>query len=108
MEENFVSLNVEEFKKEIAEWNTVIDIRTAPELTRFWIIDKNQLHIDIYQPDAGEKLQKLDKTKKYIIYCYSWNRTKMMQGFMKNLGFEYVKDLDGGIDAWINSWEKVY
>jgi len=107
MEENFTSLSVVDFKNELENTEAVLlDVRTQPELDRFGIISENQIHIDIYQSWAAEEIQKLDVSKKYLIYCYHGNRTKQVQDFMKQAWFSYVKDLDWGIDAWIQSWEE--
>ncbi len=103
------SINVSEFKQELDAWDKVlIDIRTQEELDTFGLIWKNALHLDIYEANFSSELDKLDKSEKYLIYCYHGNRTKSALNIMEGKWFEYVKDLNGGIDAWINNWEKVF
>jgi rhodanese-related sulfurtransferase len=105
---NFSQIFINEFKKDLENSDVIlIDIRTPWELSEFWKIRENQLFIDFYSSDFKEKINKLDKNKKYIIYCWHWNRSKLARDYMKKLGFKYVKDLYGWIDAWIKTWEKV-
>ena len=103
------SINVSEFKQELEVWDKIlIDIRTQEELDTFGLIWKDVLHLDIYESNFSSELDKLDKDEKYLIYCYHGNRTKSALDIMENKWFEYVKDLNGGIDAWINSWEEMF
>jgi rhodanese-related sulfurtransferase len=103
------SLNVSEFKSEIEVWDKIlIDIRTQEELDTFGLIWEDALHLDIYKSDFSNELDKLDKNRKYLIYCAHWNRSKSALDMMAEKWFEYVKDLNGGIAAWINNWEEVF
>ena len=103
------SLNVSKFKSEIEVWDKIlIDIRTQEELDTFGLIWEDALHLDIYENDFSNELDKLDKNRKYLIYCAHWNRSKSALSIMKSKWFKYVKDLNGGIAAWINNWEEVF
>lgn len=103
------SINVSEFKKELEVWDKIlVDIRTQEELDTFGLIWKDALHLDIYESNFSSELDKLDKSEKYLIYCYHGNRTKSALDMMKQKWFDYVKDLNGGIDAWINNWEDIF
>lgn len=103
------TLWVIEFKKELEMWDKIlIDIRTKEEIDTLGLIWKNALNLDIYKSDFSSKLDTLDKSKKYLIYCRSGNRTKSALNIMKEKWFIYVKDLNGGITSWINNWEKVF
>lgn len=103
------SINVSEFKQELEVWDKIlIDIRTQEELNTFGLIWKDALHLDIYESSFSNELDKLDNSEKYLIYCYHGNRTKSALDMMEEKWFGYVKDLNGGIDAWINNWEKVF
>ncbi len=109
IESTISSINVSEFKQELDAWDKIlIDIRTQEELDTFGLIWENALHLDIYKSNFSSELDKLDKSKKYLIYCYHGNRTKSALDMMKQKWFEYAKDLNGGIDAWINNWEDVF
>ncbi len=88
------------FKQKIGSGEyVVIDIRT-PEEHQEEHIDTKQQNIDIYADDFSDEIKKLDKNKKYLIYCRSGSRTKMGLNRMKAFGFNEVYDLSGGINTW--------
>jgi rhodanese-related sulfurtransferase len=99
--DNFVSdtLSPEEFKEKLdsGEYD-LIDIRTHDEYMNERIADVP--NIDIYADDFNDRLNYLDKEKKYLMYCNSDNRTKMGLNRMKFYGFKEAYDLKGGINAW--------
>ena len=85
---------------------TVIDIRTADEIKN-WFIEWTNLNIDFYSDSYWDDLLKLDKTKKYLIYCAHWNRTIFSLDFMSKNWFLWVADLEPWFDGWKEAWEKV-
>ncbi|XLQ20125.1 MAG: rhodanese-like domain-containing protein [Candidatus Moraniibacteriota bacterium] len=93
------SLSASEFKEKLdsGEYD-LIDIRTRDEYMNERIADVP--NIDIYEDDFDERLEYLDKEKKYLIYCEHGNRTKMGLQRMRTLGFPEVYDLDEGIVEW--------
>ena len=54
----------------------------------------------MYQPDFPERILKLPKEVKYLIYCWHGNRSQVARDWMKEQGFNWVCDLEGGIDKW--------
>lgn len=94
----FTNLDLVDFKKEISS-SIVIDIRTPDELLSGTIVEK-PLNIDYYSNNFDDELKKLDKNKKYLIYCHSGNRTGSTLKKMKDMGFSSVADLKGGINVW--------
>jgi rhodanese-related sulfurtransferase len=102
--DEFVSgtLSPEDFKEKLdsGEYD-LIDIRTHDEYMNERIADVP--NIDIYEDDFNDRLDYLDKEKKYLIYCRSGNRTKMGLNRMKAIGFLEAYDLDGGIKSWKDS-----
>lgn len=100
---NIETLSPEEFKTELEQADTtLIDLRTSWEQTSFWIISEDQIHIDITLANTTEKLEALDLKGKYLIYCWHGKRSLQVLKYMESQGFEYVKDLEGGIDKWNN------
>jgi len=98
---NHETLSPEDFKKELSQSDTtLIDIRTTWEQESFWVISPDQEHIDITLANTTQKLEALDLKGKYLVYCWHWLRSKRVLEYMQSQGFEYVKDLDWGIDAW--------
>ncbi|GAB1371529.1 rhodanese-like domain-containing protein [Candidatus Kapaibacterium sp.] len=98
---NYKDISPEEFKKIIDENpdSQVIDCRTYPELMEFKL--DYQHHIDIMQPNFMSKLANLDKSKKYLVYCRSGNRSAFLCDYMAKMGFNQLYNLDGGIISWI-------
>lgn len=98
---NIETISPEKFKVELEQADTtLIDLRTSWEQTSFWIISEDQIHIDITLANTTEKLEALDLKGKYLIYCWHGKRSLQVLRYMESQGFEYVKDLDGGIDKW--------
>ena len=77
----------------------LIDIRTADEYAAGHLADP--LLMDYYAPDFKDKLSKLDKNAKYLIYCRSGKRSAAALKMMQDLGFADIHDIAGGINAWI-------
>jgi len=75
-----------------------IDVRTKSEHDSEHI--EGNTHIDIGDESFEEKINALDKNKKYIIYCMSGGRAGRATSIMQKLGFENAHNLKGGITAW--------
>jgi len=98
---NIDTISPEDFKTELEQADTtLIDLRTSWEQTSFWVISEDQIHIDITLANTTQKLEALDLKGKYLIYCWHGKRSKQVLDYMQSQWFEYVKDLDGGIDKW--------
>ena len=76
----------------------VLDIRTPFEFNGGRIMDAKLLNY--YDKNFKEGLGKLDKTKPIIVHCRSGGRSNESLPVFKELGFENVLHLDGGILAW--------
>ncbi len=104
---NLKTVWVKEFKQEIAKKDWIlIDLRTPEELTWF-VINNPDLNLDYYSKNFKEKLNSLDKNKKYLIYCRSWHRSWETLKLMKKFWFKNVINLKGWIISWANAWEKL-
>ncbi|MCD5381549.1 MAG: rhodanese-like domain-containing protein [Candidatus Pacebacteria bacterium] len=77
----------------------VLDVRTLGEYKEQRVTEDATL-IDFYANDFKQQLSKLDKSKNYLIYCRSGNRSGQTVNIMEELGFESFYDLQGGINAW--------
>lgn len=102
---NIWNFTVQEFKQKIKEDYILIDIRTAEEISE-WYIEWKDLEIDYYKNNFKSEIEKLDKSKKYLIYCRSGSRSWNALHLMKNLWFTNVHDLAWGIGAWESDWEQ--
>ena len=79
----------------------VLDIRTPEEFAGPRLA--NSINVDFYATDFADQLDDLDKTATYVVYCRSGNRTSQAIPIMRDLGFEVVYEVDGGIVSWANS-----
>lgn len=88
-----------EFQKLAKEANTiVIDVRTPGEVKEGYI-DGAKLFIDYNSSSFESKIDKLDKSKSYVVYCRSGGRSARASELMAAKGFK-VYNLEGGISSW--------
>ncbi len=73
----------------------IIDCRTPREFA-FGHFEK-AVNIDFYSPSFFQELDKLDKNKRYLIYCRTGSRSKAALGIMERLGFKEVYNMKYGI-----------
>ncbi len=97
----FKKIEKSEFKKLLKDPEyTLIDLRSDWEREKYGKIRDNQLHIEYSIVFFKSKLSKLDPTKKYLIYCWHGQRSEVSRDIMQELWFEWVCDLQWGIDEW--------
>lgn len=84
----------------------VLDVRTQEEYDAARI-SQDALLIDFYAPDFEERINGLDKEKKYLLYCRSGNRSDKTRAFMEERAFHEVIELSGGISNWSASYPVV-
>jgi rhodanese-related sulfurtransferase len=108
MSKNFSQIDVSEFKKALQDQETIlIDVRTPEELPLYGKIRENQELINLNGDDFASKIEILDPSKNYLVYCWHGNRSQIARDFMRDKGFVQVRDLKGGIDAWEKSGEEI-
>lgn len=76
----------------------IIDIRTPEEFESGHI--EKSIMIDYYSNTFKDDLDKLDKSKTYLIYCRTGRRTGLTLDLMEELGFSEVYNMLGGITQW--------
>jgi len=76
----------------------VLDVRTAEEFNEGHI--KGAVNIDIYQPDAYSRIDKLNKNAKYIVHCRTSRRSGMAVDHMMQSGFKNVYQMMDGFPGW--------
>lgn len=79
----------------------VLDVRTAEEFGSGHLAGAT--NIDIYADDFRARLDTLDRTVPYLVYCRSGNRSAQAVDIMRDLGFSQVYEVRGGIVAWTAS-----
>lgn len=77
----------------------VLDVRTPGEIAEGYI-KGTQLFIDVNGSNFQDELNKLDKTKTYLVYCRSGARSSRAANAMIEAGFKVVYNLTGGIMGW--------
>lgn len=78
--------------------SVVLDVRTQDEVNSGAI--PGAINIDMFSPNFMQQIQQLDKSKTYLVYCRSGNRSRSACGAMASLGFDKLYNLIGGIGAW--------
>lgn len=76
----------------------ILDVRTAKEFASGHIEDA--INLDYYAKTFVDDLDRLDKTKTYLVYCRSGSRSTKAFNLMKELKFQKVYTMDGGIIRW--------
>ncbi len=76
----------------------ILDVRTPEEFANGHI--ENAINLDYYSETFRDELNKLDKDKKYLIYCRSGNRSGKALTIMEELNFSEVYNMVGGIIEW--------
>ena len=76
----------------------ILDVRTPREFKSGHI--EKAILLDYYSKMYTEELKRLDKTKTYLIYCRSGNRSGKTLNLIKNMGFSRVYNMDKGINGW--------
>jgi rhodanese-related sulfurtransferase len=76
----------------------VVDVRTPGEFSRGHL--NGALLVDYNSPDFRQEIARLDRTKTYLVYCRTGNRSTRAVAIMEELGFRNVYHMDGGIVQW--------
>ena len=95
------------FEKMLNSDKTVqlVDVRTPDEFRGGHI--NGAVNYDFYAADFAKKLATLDKKRPVMVYCAAGGRSGSAAGQLKDLGFNKVYDLDGGMGAWREAGKKV-
>lgn len=87
------------FAEKLKEQNIILlDVRTPGEWKKGYI--DGATHLDIFRDDFEAQINKLDKSKTYLVYCAMGGRSLEAAEMMEKKGFVKVYDLDGGITRW--------
>ncbi|MBK6879038.1 MAG: rhodanese-like domain-containing protein [Ignavibacteria bacterium] len=96
---NHQDIDTQTFKSKLEEDAYVLlDVRTSNEFNAGHLM--GSLNIDFYDQNFESNIDELDKRMKYLVYCRSGNRSRQAMFLMRDLGFEEVYNLAGGIIAW--------
>jgi len=76
----------------------VLDVRKPEDFQKEHIA--NAMNIDFKSDSFSFKLDKLDKSKAYLINCYGGFRSKNTMKMMKEKGFQKLYNMKGGFMKW--------
>lgn len=77
----------------------LIDVRTPEEVSEGFI-KGTTVFANINGNDFSSQIDKLDKSKSYIVYCRSGARSSSASNYMIEHGFTKVYNLLGGFSNW--------
>ena len=81
------------------EQAVIIDVRTDEEISEGKI--PGAMAANVMEPPLFmEKVQELDKSKNYYVYCKSGGRSRQACAVLNYLGFENVYNLTDGFSNW--------
>lgn len=90
--------------QQAAQWlqtnkNTVVlDVRTPAEFESGHL--KGAVNVNYNAPDFEQQIAKLDRQKPYLVHCAVGGRSTKSLPVLEKLGFQNVRHLDGGLQAW--------
>lgn len=76
----------------------ILDVRTAQEYADGHL--NRAVNLDFNAPAFRAGLETLDKSKTYLVYCRSGNRSRQAVNLMNELGFKKIYHINGGIIEW--------
>ena len=96
----------EEFESKLSALNNeqLVDVRTPQEYNSGHLAEA--ININSQDEDFNEQLSKLDKTKPTFVYCAAGvegGRSNTAAKMLKELGFDEIYELEGGITSWTNA-----
>ena len=76
----------------------ILDVRTAKEFANGHVA--GAVNIDVNQTDFAQKIDQLDRSKTYIVYCRSGRRSRKAVGIMAAKGFKNLYNVSDGFVGW--------
>lgn len=93
-------LDAPEFKMKMIQLKVynIVDVRTPEEFAQASI--PKAKNINFNGSSFDEELSKLEKNKPLFIYCKSGGRSAKAVEKAKEMGFERIIELEGGMESW--------
>ncbi len=92
------SVDVEKFDELRNQGYSIIDVRTDEEFGEGHI--ETAVLINLHSSDFIDKINALDKSGRYLVYCRSGRRSAKAVQIMLDAGIKEALNLSGGIIAW--------
>jgi rhodanese-related sulfurtransferase len=90
--------------KKDGKW-VILDVRTPDEFKAGHL--QGAINIDIRQTDALNKIDQLDHSAKYIVYCRTNHRSQVAVDHMVQSGFKVVYQMTDGFNGWMENSLKI-
>jgi rhodanese-related sulfurtransferase len=87
-----------QFEKMISDSAVLLDVRTPEEFAEGFIA--GAVNLDYKADEFEHRLDSLDKSRTYLVYCAAGGRSDKAAKIMKGKGFTSIVTLDGGMNAW--------
>ncbi len=80
----------------------ILDVRTPSEFNAGHLAANGAriLNIDVSSGNFRGRVDRLDRERKFLVYCRTGNRSQAAVEYMQSTGFEWVYHMDQGIVAW--------
>ena len=96
---NYQNIDAQHFAELMEkDGHIVLDVRSPGELADGEV--PGYTMINFFDSDFRDQVSKLDKSKTYLVYCRSGNRSGQACALKADLGFKHLYNLSGGIGAW--------
>lgn len=97
-----IALNAVEFNQQLSTTadKQIVDVRTPSEFETGFIA--GAVNYNINDPQFNKQIESLDKSKPVFVYCLSGGRSASAAEKMKDMGFEHIYEMRGGMMSWKN------
>ncbi len=97
------TLSVDEFEKQIKADSSaqILDVRTAEEFNEMQLT--GAINADWNSDHFAKDIQSLDPNKSTFVYCLGGKRSAAAAQKLLELGFKDVRNLEGGMRAWLQA-----
>ena len=109
---NVVALDIDDAKKIVADDDVqFVDVRDPNEWTSSGVI-KNAVGASrgmlefMADPDSPYYNKAFDQNKRLVLYCAKGPRSALAAWCLKQMGFDNVCYLNGGLNAWMSAGEE--
>jgi len=83
----------------------ILDIRTPKEFDAGHIAGARML--DFYAKSFSQEFRSLDRSKTYLVYCRSGNRSGQLMTAIRDLGFQKIYNMERGLVDWVGQGFKL-
>lgn len=98
-EASITRVPAKEFSQAVTQGEgTILDVRTPSEFAAGHIAGATL--VDWNDPSFSSRVAELDRSKRYLVYCRSGNRSAQAVAAMRKMGFTDIVELQGGILSW--------